>query len=76
MCEALSQRSDPNSVGWTPFERWTNHYDRWFDSEKGEKIFQVEAACMRYLLKGIVSGAGFVCMRFTANKQKGRNDDS
>jgi ubiquinone/menaquinone biosynthesis C-methylase UbiE len=46
----MSERSDQYSVGWVPFERWTNRYDQWFDSEKGERIFRVETACMRELL--------------------------
>ena len=50
MCGGVSQRSDQHSVGWAPFERWTSRYDQWFDSEKGERIFRVEAACMRELL--------------------------
>jgi ubiquinone/menaquinone biosynthesis C-methylase UbiE len=44
------QRSEQRSAGWAPFERWTSRYDQWFDSEKGERIFRVEAACMRDLL--------------------------
>ena len=50
MCGGVSKRSDQHSVGWAPFERWTSRYDQWFDGEKGERIFRVEAACMRDLL--------------------------
>lgn len=46
----VSKRSNQHSAGWAPFERWTNQYDQWFDSEKGERIFRVEVACMRKLL--------------------------
>jgi len=47
----VSKRSDQHSVGWTPFERLANRYDAWFDSEKGRRIFQVEANCLRDLLE-------------------------
>lgn len=50
MCEGVSQRSNQHSLGWTPFERWASRYDQWFESKKGERIFRVEAACMRDLL--------------------------
>jgi SAM-dependent methyltransferase len=50
MCGGISERSEQHSLGWVPFERWTSRYDQWFDSEKGERIFRVEAACMRELL--------------------------
>jgi len=50
MRRGVSERSDQHSVGWAPFERWANRYDQWFDSEKGERIFRVEAACIRDLL--------------------------
>ena len=50
MCGGVSQRSNQHSLGWAPFERWTSRYDQWFESEKGERIFRVEAACMRDLL--------------------------
>ena len=50
MCARVSKRSDQHSARWAPFEHWTSRYDQWFDSEKGERIFRVEAACMRELL--------------------------
>jgi len=49
----MSQRSDQDSVGWAPFEQLADRYDRWFDSEKGGRIFRVEAQCIRDLLVGV-----------------------
>jgi len=50
MCGDVNKRSDQEGVGWAPFEQWTRRYDQWFDSEKGERIFRVEAASVRELL--------------------------
>jgi len=46
----VSKRSDQHFLGWAPFERLAERYDTWFASEKGNRIFRVEAECIRGLL--------------------------
>ncbi len=52
MRRRMSKRSDEHSVGSAPFERLADRYDAWFESEQGQRIFQVEADCIRGLLVG------------------------
>ncbi len=37
--------------GWAPFDSMARKYDRWFDDEKGRRVFNVEVACIRQLLE-------------------------
>jgi ubiquinone/menaquinone biosynthesis C-methylase UbiE len=50
LCRGGAQRGEQPSVGWAPFDELADRYDQWFDSEKGHRIFRVEAECVRDLL--------------------------
>ncbi len=41
--------ADPKN--WMAFEELTRRYDAWFDSSKGQRIFQIEVDCLRWLLR-------------------------
>jgi ubiquinone/menaquinone biosynthesis C-methylase UbiE len=47
----MSRELPQHAESWTPFERLAERYDAWFDSEKGRRVFMVEANCIRDLLE-------------------------
>jgi len=50
MYRSVSKHGYQHSVGSAPFERMAAQYDSWFESDKGSRIFQVEAECLRQLM--------------------------
>ncbi|HCW92519.1 MAG TPA: class I SAM-dependent methyltransferase, partial [Flexistipes sinusarabici] len=34
----------------SPFEKYADEYDQWFDSERGSRIFLLELNCLRQIL--------------------------
>lgn len=47
----MRQKRSHTTGAWAPFERMAERYDAWFDSDKGRRVFMVEANCMRNLLE-------------------------
>ncbi|MCK5806545.1 MAG: class I SAM-dependent methyltransferase, partial [Lentisphaeria bacterium] len=50
MCAKTLQQDDRHFPGWQPFEQLAERYDAWFDTERGARVFRVEAQCIGDLL--------------------------
>ncbi|MBN2301420.1 MAG: methyltransferase domain-containing protein [Lentisphaerae bacterium] len=49
----MPKQRDQHPIGWMPFEQLADRYDAWFETDRGNHVFEIEVNCIRELLKGM-----------------------